>query len=197
MSIASHWFTNVSVYETEGKAKTGLYDNFQFSTPKVEQVVRPTYFDVLKLLTKRGETKAELSTYYMSFRCYSKLFEDLLLRLRILEFEVNDEVKEIIGIVKKGWLVAAENSEITDEYIIEKDKLEKYTNYDLDLAIIIHHTLDKDATLSKEIMEGINITLSTRTSDNNTSTPKVNALSKALQYVGITSNIEVRVIDEH
>ena len=71
--------------------------------------------------------------------------------------------------------------------------MEKHTNYNLDLAIIMQHTLAKDTTWSKKIMEVINKPVSTRISFNNILNPKATVFLKALQYVGITSNVEGRV----
>ena len=38
------------------------------------------------------------------------------------------------------------SQELLINYVIEKDKLEKYTNQDLDLAIIMQNPSNKDAT---------------------------------------------------
>ena len=68
VKIGGHKFTNVPVYETGGKSQINVYDNYKLLTPKEVQLERTTFLDVIKLLTKRGEAKAGLSTHYTSFR---------------------------------------------------------------------------------------------------------------------------------
>ena len=59
-------------------------------------------FDVIKLLTERGEAKAGLSTYYTSFRYSVKQCVDLLLRLSMFDIEIDDELHQFISNVKKN-----------------------------------------------------------------------------------------------
>ena len=67
-TIDGHIFTNLPVYETGGKSQVNVYDNYKLLTPKEDQLGRTTFLNVIKLLTKRGEAKARLSTYYISVR---------------------------------------------------------------------------------------------------------------------------------
>ena len=104
ITIGSHKFTNLPVYKTESKSQINVYDNYKFLTPKEYQLGRTTFLDVTKLLTKRGEAKAGLSTYYTSFRHSGKEFLDLILRLTMFEIEIDNDLQEFISNVKKiGW----------------------------------------------------------------------------------------------
>ena len=87
-------------------------------------------------------------------------------------------------------ITVIENSGITDGLVIKNDTFEKYTNNNLDVGIIMKFTLGKDNLRQKEIMEGINEAVTTRTSDNNTLIPKSTTFSKSLQCVGSKSNIK-------
>ena len=57
----------------------------------------------------------------------------------------------------------------------------------------MQHTLDKDTAWSTKIMEGINEPVSTKIWFDNILNPKATDFLKALQYVGIASNVERRV----
>ena len=56
-----------------------------------KQVGRQTFNDMIKLLTKRGETKAGLSTYYIRMRYASNLFVSMMKRVCNLDSSVNNK----------------------------------------------------------------------------------------------------------
>ena len=60
---------NKHVYETGGKLRLKR---------------RPTFMDVLKLLTKRDVAKVKLSTSYISYRRSITKFNDMLFMIRML-----------------------------------------------------------------------------------------------------------------
>ena len=54
VKIAQHIFTNLPVYETGKKSKLKLNKSYKKLVNMENQVGRPTFMDILKLLTKRG-----------------------------------------------------------------------------------------------------------------------------------------------
>ena len=100
ITIEGHTFTNLPVHKTGGKLQANMYDNYKLLTPKENQLGRTTFLDVIKLLTKRGEAKARLSTYYISLRHSGKHFLDIILRLTMSEIEIDNDLQEFISNVK-------------------------------------------------------------------------------------------------
>lgn len=83
VSIAGHRFVNMPVYERGGLPLKRLYATYKeaFKDEDVALIGRDLFFDVAKLLTKRGEAKAGLSTYYINFRYRSQVFVKMLQRM--------------------------------------------------------------------------------------------------------------------
>ena len=102
--LSGHKFTNLHVYETEGKSQINLYDNYKLLTPKEDQLGWTTFLDVIKLLTKRREAKAGLSKYYTSFRHAGTQFFDLIVRLTMFGRGIDNCLLEFISNVKNNWL---------------------------------------------------------------------------------------------
>jgi hypothetical protein len=86
INVAGHVFTAMPVYERGGKTKESLFKSYKDALQDpLLRVGEQTFLDILKLITKRGETKAGLSTYYIRMRYSSQTFLDMLTRLRELE----------------------------------------------------------------------------------------------------------------
>ena len=69
VTIASHKFKNIPVYERDGKCMQSLFKEYQDTLPGDKGSIRfSTFHDIFKLLTMRGESKYGLSTYYIKFR---------------------------------------------------------------------------------------------------------------------------------
>ena len=86
ISIAGHVFKSMPVYERGGKSIESLNETYNSLQEKEDRVGRDTFTDIVKLLTKRGETKAGLSTYYIQLRYNSQVFTNMLKRIKELPF---------------------------------------------------------------------------------------------------------------
>lgn len=111
VNVAGHVFTAMPVYERGGKTKESLFQSYKNAYPDpLLQIGKPTFYEILKLITKRGETKAGLSTYYIRLRYSSKIFFSMLGRLR--ELQCFDDVS----------LIAARTKELGEEW----DQLQQF-----------------------------------------------------------------------
>lgn len=84
VKIGGHLFSNMPVYERGGKSVESIYGAYQNVYPDTFRVGVHTFSDLVKLLTKRGESKAGISTYYIQFRYCGKIFSEMV--TRILDF---------------------------------------------------------------------------------------------------------------
>lgn len=79
--VAVHLFRDMAVYDQGGKSQDDLLASYVGAIPSEERVGRQTFRDMIKLLSKSGETKAGLSTYYIHFRYSSNTFVLMMKRL--------------------------------------------------------------------------------------------------------------------
>ena len=80
-SIAGHVFKYMPVYERGGKSIECLNIAYNNVFSMDERVGINTFTDIIKLLTKRGESKAGLSTYYIQLRSCSYIFIKMIKRV--------------------------------------------------------------------------------------------------------------------
>lgn len=85
VTVGGHTFNSIPVYERGGSTSEELFKAYKESVDTDLLVGEPTFRDMLKLLSKRGEMKAGLSTYYIRMRDFGKNF--CLMMNRILEIE--------------------------------------------------------------------------------------------------------------
>ena len=87
--LGSHLFCNLPIYYRGGKNVRTLHD--AYATSLKTTIGLKTFQDVVKLLTKRGEKKAGLSTYYIRFISLSQVFEGMLQRLAEILYNFNEK----------------------------------------------------------------------------------------------------------
>ena len=94
--IAGNTFKNIPVYERGGKSIESIFDAYcsTFQNQK-ERVGRDTFFELIKLLTKKGESKAGLSTYYINLRYSSKTFVEMMKRVSCFAYMNPDEQRAL------------------------------------------------------------------------------------------------------
>lgn len=90
--IAGHKFLNMPVYERGGKSVRTLFETYHTSFEANIRIGRHLFSDITKLLTKRGQAKAGLSTYFTYFRFCGEIFAQML--HRISELNVPESLKE-------------------------------------------------------------------------------------------------------
>ena len=81
VNIVGNIFRNLPVYERGGKSIKSLTEAYNNSFIASERVGKHTFSLLLNLLTKRGESKAGLSTYYINLRYCSRVFSNMMKRL--------------------------------------------------------------------------------------------------------------------
>lgn len=81
VTISGNIFKNIPIYERGGKSVESLYEAYKKSFPKKDVIGRDTFTDLGKLLTKRGESKAGLSTYYIQLRYSGKILVEMMKRI--------------------------------------------------------------------------------------------------------------------
>lgn len=69
------------VYERGGQTSEDMFIGYKEAVDSVLTVGEPTFRDLLKLLTKKGETKAGLSGCYIRLRHFGKTFGLTMLRI--------------------------------------------------------------------------------------------------------------------
>lgn len=88
VKVGGHLFKNIPVYIRGGITAQYLFDTYVDSVGQDKHVGRTTFFELTNLLTKRGEIKAGLSTYYIQLRDSSKLFLAMMMTIqKHIEFE--------------------------------------------------------------------------------------------------------------
>jgi hypothetical protein len=105
VNIAGHVFHALPVYERGGTAIRDLFNTYVNAFPEKEtRVGEPTFRDVVKLITKRGESKAGLSTFYIKLRYASQTFSLMLRRLQELAcFEDNSVIVDGAKTLATEW----------------------------------------------------------------------------------------------
>ena len=91
--IAGYKFKNMSVYQRVGMPIKDLHQAFQDSTNSQDRVGFYTFSQITKLLTKRGEAKAGLSTYYIQFRHCGSTFQAMIKAFTNMAFQVGHKAK--------------------------------------------------------------------------------------------------------
>ena len=100
VTIAGHTFESLPVYERGGKSIESLNEAYSTVYRKEERVDIHLFVDIVKLITKRGEAKVGLSTYYINFRYCSSVFVKIMKRILEFEFSDNEVFKNIRRKVK-------------------------------------------------------------------------------------------------
>ena len=73
------------VFDSGGYSRDYLLNKYMTEYPNAgHRVGKHTFQDLITLLTKRGEAKAGLSTYYIRFRSASKIFVEMMERLKVI-----------------------------------------------------------------------------------------------------------------
>lgn len=88
VTVADHRFTNMPLYERGGKSVERLFEAYKSVHPENQRIGRILFIDIVKLLTKRGESKAGLSTYYINLRYASSVFKQM--QFRSTNFDINN-----------------------------------------------------------------------------------------------------------
>ena len=95
--IAGNTSNNVPVHEQGGKSIKSFFDAYCSAfQDRQERVGRDTFAELIKLLTKKGESKAGLSTYYISLRYNSKIFVMMMKRVSCFAYMNPDEQRALI-----------------------------------------------------------------------------------------------------
>lgn len=66
--IAGNKFKNMSVYERGDKSIESINEAYNSTFPEGKRVERDTFVELTKLLTKKGESKVRVSTYFINLR---------------------------------------------------------------------------------------------------------------------------------
>ena len=101
VKVGGNLFKCMYVYDCGGKSYDNLYKAYVNSHQENECVGRKTFIDFITLLTKRGETKAGLSTYYINFRYASKTFLQRMNRLKEITASDQSITNKIMDITNK------------------------------------------------------------------------------------------------
>eukprot|EP00559_Dactyliosolen_fragilissimus_P007958 CAMPEP_0184871406 /NCGR_PEP_ID=MMETSP0580-20130426/40701_1 /TAXON_ID=1118495 /ORGANISM="Dactyliosolen fragilissimus" /LENGTH=1005 /DNA_ID=CAMNT_0027374063 /DNA_START=1121 /DNA_END=4139 /DNA_ORIENTATION=- len=106
VNIAGHLFAAFPVYERGGKSIESLNEAYNNVYNQDERVGMNTFTEIVKLLTKRGESKAGLSTYYIQLRYCGNVFVWMMKRVadfRFIDMETLNMVKEKAKLFLKEW----------------------------------------------------------------------------------------------
>lgn len=99
-------FKNLPVYERGGRSIKALKKSYDDSFDKEDRVGWHTFLSLIQLLTRRGESKAGLSTYYIQLRYSASVFVRMMKRIMDFEYtttEQKNEVKEKCTNLVKDW----------------------------------------------------------------------------------------------
>jgi hypothetical protein len=89
ITICGHQFKNMPVYDCGGRSFEALDATYKSIVDNDECVRCDMFIDIVKLLTKRGESKCSLSTYYI-YLCYcSSIFLKMMMQIKMHEFPDN------------------------------------------------------------------------------------------------------------
>ena len=95
VSIAGNTFKNMPVDERGGKSIESINEAYNNSFAEGERVGRDTFVDLTKLLTKKGESKAGLSTYYINLRYSASIFTQMMKRVSCFPYADSDEQRAV------------------------------------------------------------------------------------------------------
>lgn len=91
VSIAGSIFRNMPVYERGAQTAEELFQAYKDAVAESLTVGNPTFKDIVKLLTKRGQTKAGLSTYFIRMRDMGNTFISMLHRVQFILKDIDDK----------------------------------------------------------------------------------------------------------
>ena len=89
--ITGDTFKNMPVYKRGGKSIESINDAYNIIFSEGERVGRNTFVELTKLLTKKGESKAGLSVYYINLRYSASIFTQMMKRVSCFAFASFDE----------------------------------------------------------------------------------------------------------
>lgn len=102
--LAGYVFHSMPVYERGANTCEELFSTYKASMNEALTVGEPKFRDILKLLTKRGQTKAGLSTYYIRMRDFSKIFVRMMHRIKeIVSANANGAILEEHSRLLEKW----------------------------------------------------------------------------------------------
>ena len=97
-------FNNITVYIGGDKTLNSLFDAYKTLFSNGQHIGKPTFRDVVHLLTKCGEIKAGLSTYYIQF-CYSstifiKMLQHIIKQIDFIQGteDINFKAKHLVKV---------------------------------------------------------------------------------------------------
>jgi len=93
--IAGNTFKNMPVYERSGKNIESINEAYNNTFAEGERVGRDTFVELTKLLTKKGESKAGLSTYYINLRYSASIFTQMMKRVSCFAYAGSDEQRAV------------------------------------------------------------------------------------------------------
>jgi hypothetical protein len=106
IKVAGHIFRNMPVYERGGTSVQSLFEGYCAVYDTQSRVGRDTFSELLHLLSKRGETKAGLSTYSINLRYAISIFKLMLDKIGTFDYADNTkklEAKARIKELKDEW----------------------------------------------------------------------------------------------
>ena len=89
-------FKQLPIYERGGIPIKSFFLSYKQGTHQGLRVGRALFFDIMKILTKHGESKSGLSTYYISIRHALSIFVKMMKRVSL----INSQKKLKILILK-------------------------------------------------------------------------------------------------
>ena len=85
-----HLFINLPVYSSGGKSLMKYYDLYKTLYPIEDRIGRDNFLKVSKLLCKKGEIRAGLSTYYVRIRDTGEVIGRMIKRMVDLRESLKD-----------------------------------------------------------------------------------------------------------
>lgn len=95
MTIGGNVLHGLPVYQRGGLSYADLHKDYKNSFPDELVLGQKTFRDIAAALTKKGEAKAGLSTYYIRFRNVGRRFEEMLERTLQFEYETPLQFTEV------------------------------------------------------------------------------------------------------
>ena len=106
VSIGGHTFRGMPFYERGGKSIESLLEAYREAFVEDKRVGAHTFAEIMRLLTKRGESKCGLSTYYIHFRYFGSVFRRMMNRVQELNFTSEGHsnfVKDTVANLIEEW----------------------------------------------------------------------------------------------
>ena len=101
VTIECHKFKSIPVYERVDKCIQSLFKEYQYELPENEGSIGfPTFHDIVKLLTLRGDSKYGLSTYYIKIFHVKNVFDHIIDRIGQIDLNGSSSIN-IIGFRKQ------------------------------------------------------------------------------------------------